>query len=192
MKIIIHIIPKEPEDYTPFSMVFGSVWKAYDGGELSPEKLLLLLVLYRRVNPFNGMGQISYVEICILLRRSPTKQNINTINKLMMDLREAKFIWFPGHSGSREFPYVIAKFKLAKNPGNDSDRWVDIEPYFQSKDQSKSRANERTIPSPSPEPVPRQPPPEQRLERSNGEGITSIGDFLRKREIRPPQTDTES
>lgn len=193
MKIPIHTTLKEPDDYTPFSMVFGSVWRAYDAGELNPDKLLIFIILYRKVNPYKGIGLISYTEVCVQLKQKTSKQNINVINKLMMELRdEHQLVWFPPHSGSREFPYVIAKFKLAPLDKKDNDKWIDIDPYFQNKAQSESRAYERPIPKPSPEPMPRHSPPEQRLERSNSEGIKSLGDVIREREIRPPQTNTDS
>src|SRR3990167_7180356 len=108
-KIPIYTTSTEPEDVTPFSMVFGSVWKAYDAGELNTDKLLLFIFLYRKVNPYNGIGHISYTELCVQFKRKTSKQNINAINKLMMELRdEHQLIWFTPHSGSREFPYVIA------------------------------------------------------------------------------------
>ncbi|HEY4505757.1 MAG TPA: hypothetical protein VJG67_03635 [Candidatus Paceibacterota bacterium] len=175
MKIPIHTTLTEPEDYTPFSMVFGSVWKAYDAGELNPDKLLLFNFLYRKVNPYNGIGLISYTELCVQFRRRTSKQNINAINKLMMELRDIhQLIWFPPHSGSREFPYVIAKFKFAPLDKKRDDKWIDIDPYFQSKDRSVSRAFERAVPKSSPEPMPRHQPPEQRLERSNDGGFTQV------------------
>ncbi len=192
MEIPIYTTANEPEDYKQFSIVFGSMWKAFDVGELSTEKLLLLLVLYRKVNAFNGKGQISYVEICILLRRSPTLQNINGVNKLMAALKKAKFIWFPRHSGSREFPYVIAKFKLAKNHESDSDRWIDIEPYFQNEEQNKGRGNEKATTESPPDQKPRQPPPKQRLEGSNGGSIPHISEGLEERLRRGSQTETHT
>jgi hypothetical protein len=193
IKIPIYATEKEPEDYTPFSMVFASVWKAYDAGELNPTKLLIFIILYREVNPYNGIGFISYAEVCLNLKQKPIDKNINAINKLVLELRdEHHLIWFPEHSGSREFPYVIAKFKLASIDKKNNDKWIDIESYFQNKDKSESRANEITPTNPLLEPVPRQPPPEQRSERSNSEEITSIKEDIRKRYGRPPQTNTES
>src|SRR3989344_8534714 len=175
IKIQVYFTEEEPEDYTPFSMVFGWVWKAYDAGEINPDKLLLFNFLHRKVNPYNGIGFTSYTELCVQFKRKTSEQNINTINKMMMELRDVhKFIWFPSHSGSREFPYVIAKFKpaqLDKKDKNYKDKWVDIDPNFQSKEQSESRGDTRVSAQPPPEPMPRQPMPNQRLERSNDSGF---------------------
>ncbi len=192
-KIPLYTTEVEPEDYTPFSMVFASVWKAYDAGEINPEKLLLFLNLYRGVNPHNGYGFTSYAELCLRLKRRSTKLDENAMNKLMVSLRDDNhLVWFPQHSGSREFPYVLAKFKLAQINSKDKEKWIDIKQYFQSKNQSISRAYEPSLPSTPPEPPPRQPMSEQRLERSNGESITSIKEDLDRRYGRPPQTNTES
>ena len=191
-KIPVHTTTKEP-DITPFSMVYSSVWTAYDSGELNPEKLLLFNILYRQVNSYDGKGRTSYEKICVLLKLKPTDQQINRINKLMTQMRdEHELVWFPEHSGSKDFSYLIADFKLAKKPNETEQKWVDIKPYFQSKESSDNRGRERALPKPSAEPMPRHPPPEQRLERSNGEGATSIRDIIRQREIRPPQTNTET
>jgi hypothetical protein len=193
MEIQVHTTDTEPQDYTPFSMMLGSMWRAYEAGEINSTAVMMLHILYKKVNPYNGRGYISYAEICVQLKEKPTELNVNGINKLMKDLRdEHHLIWFPNHSGSREFPYLIDKFKLAPIDKKDNDKWVNIEPNFQSKTQSGSRGDNRTLPKPSSEPMPRQPQPEQRLERSNDEGMTRLSEFMKGREIRPPQTDTES
>lgn len=195
MKIQVYTMTTEPEDVTPFSMVFGSVWKLFDAGELNLEKLAVYCILYRFVNPYEGIGRMSYAKICTHLKWPVTKQNVNSITKIMKDLKEEELIWFPKHSGNRDFAYVVAKFKLAKIEGNKSnqqDRWIDITRYFSPEKQNESRGNESALPTPPSDPMPRYSPPEQRSERSNSGGIKSIRDVIRERGIRPPQTDTNT
>jgi len=195
MSIKLHTTEKEPEDIVPFAMVPQSVWRAYEMGTLNGERVLLFAVLYCHVNPYRGTGIASYEKICGWLQLKQTKQNINHVNKLMVELRDKhRLIWYPTHSGSRGFEYVIAKFKLAKLPENKEkqpDRWIDINPYFQDKEQSESRGTNGALPKPSSEPMPRHPPPEQRFERSNGDGFISAGEALEKRFGRPSQTNTD-
>lgn len=192
MKIPIYTTTNEPEDTTPFSMIFGSVWKAYDAGELTSEKILLLAILYRQVNPYEGIGRTSYERICTLMKRRATDLNINGINKLMADLREQELIWFPNHSGSKDFSYVIADFKLAKKPNETTQKWIDIKPYFQSQKQNDSRDKPSTIATIQPEAQPRPKPPEQRPERSNSGGMAHISESLGKHQSRPPQTNNDN
>ncbi|OGY39954.1 MAG: hypothetical protein A2418_02195 [Candidatus Brennerbacteria bacterium RIFOXYC1_FULL_41_11] len=192
MKITIYTTTNEPEDIRPFSMIFGSAWKAYDAGELTPEKILLLAVLYRQVNPYEGIGRTSYEKICVMLKRKTSQQNINGINKLMADLKDGhELIWFPNHSGSKDFSYVVADFKIAKKPNETTQKWIDIKPYFQSQKQSESSDKPPPIATIQSEAQPRLEPPVQRSERSNSEEITSIKEELRKRWGRPPQTNTD-
>lgn len=192
-KILVHTTTNESDDIIPFSMIFGSVWKAYDAGELTPEKILLLAVLYRQVNPYEGIGRTSYEKICVLLKRKPTQQNINGINKLMADLKDKhELVWFPNHSGSKDFSYVIADFKLAKKPNETTQKWVDIKPYFQSQKQSESRDKPPPIATIQPEAQPRSEPPAQRSERSNSGGFVKAGEVAKDRYSRPPQTNTDN
>lgn len=193
MKIVVYKTTEEPKDYTPFVLVSGAVFRAYSAGELNGEKILILLMLSKKVNPYNGIGATNYAEISAWLKLKTNRQSINHINKVMVELRDLhKLVWFFEHSGSRDFEYLIADFKLAKNSDNETPKWVDIAPYFQNQDQSQNRSVERASPKPSPEPMPRHPPPEQRLERSNGGEITSIGEDIKKRYGRPPQTNTDT
>lgn len=174
-------------------MIFGSMWEAYDAGLLTPEKILLLAILYRQVkNPRNGYGSTSYEMLCTMMKRKPTELNINGINKLMADLKEQKFIWFPNHSGSKDFSYVIADFKLAKKPNETIQKWIDIEPYFQSQKQSGSRDKPPSNATIQPEAQPRSKPPEQRSERSNSGEFKSVGEVAEGRYGRPPQTNTDN
>ncbi|MEN9582494.1 MAG: hypothetical protein RL641_448 [Candidatus Parcubacteria bacterium] len=192
-KIIVHKTTEEPKDYTPFVMVAGSIFRAYNAGELNGEKILVFLMLSKKVNPHNGIGAANYAEIAAWLKLKTNEQSTNHVNKLMVELRDKnKLLWFSKHGGSRDFEYVIADYKLAKNSDSEMPKWVDIAPYFQSQEQTKSRTSEKTTPKPSSEPIPRHPPPEQRLERSNDEEFTSLKDVIRKRESRPPYTNTDS
>jgi len=192
-KIKVYTTETEPEDITPFSMIFGSVWKAYDAGELTPEKVLLFAILYRNTNPYEGIGRISYEKICVILKRKSTSQNINSINKLMMELKNGhELVWFPKHSGRKDFAYVIADFKLAKKLNETTQKWVDIKPYFQSEKQNASRANAVTNATMQPEAQPRSEPPLQRSGRSNSGGFESIGKVAGGRYSRPSQTNTDN
>lgn len=196
MSIKLHTTEEEPEDIAPFAMIPQSVWRAYEMGRLNGEKILLYAVLHCHVNPFRGKGVASYEKICGWLQLKPTKQNVNRINKLMVELRDKhKLIWYPTHSGSRGFEYVVATYKLGKLPENKDkqpDRWIDIDLYFPRLEQDIGRSSEPTIPISSPEPSPRHPPPEQRLERSGDDGLTSVGEDIRHRKIRPPYTNTDT
>ncbi len=193
MKIPIYTTLTEPENITPFSMIFGSIWKAYDAGELTPEKILLLAVLYRQVNAYEGIGRTSYEKICVMMKRKPTSLNVNGINKVMMSLRdEHELIWFPNHSGSKDFSYVIADFKLALKPNETEQKWIDIKPYIQSQEQSSSRDSPPPIATIQTDVKPRLPPPKQMSEGSNSGGIKSVGDSIRERYGRPPQTNTDT
>lgn len=192
MKIQVYTTTTEP-DITPFSMVYGSVWTAYDGGELNPEKLLLFNILYRQVNPYDGKGRTSYEKICVLLKQKPTEQNVNRINKLMTEMRdEHELVWFPEHSGSKDFSYLIADFKLAKLDKKDEQKWIDIKPYFQTQEQRQSRDKPPPTTTMQTDVQPRLAPPEQRSERSNSGGITHISESLGKYQSRPPQTETNT
>lgn len=193
MEIQVHKSETQPQDYTPFSMMLGSMWRAYDAGEINSRAVMILLILYRKVNSFNGKGYISYAEICVQLKEKSTELNVNSVNKLMKELKdEHRLIWFPNHSGSRDFPYVIDKFKLAPTHNGDKGKWVNIEPNFQTKLQSESRGDIITLPKPLLEPMPMRQLQEQKREGSDSEGMKHIIKDLNKRYGRPPQTDTES
>lgn len=193
MNIQVHTTTTEPEGYVPFSMVFGSTWRAFEAGEINREQFLIMNILYKRVNPYNGLGYISYTEVCIALKRKPTKLSINAINKLMVDLRdEHHLIWFPEHKGYREFPYLIADLKLAKKDEKEPTRWVDIKPNLQTQKQNDSRGSSPPIATIQPEAQPRCKPPEQRSEGRNSGGITHIGEDITRRYGRPPQTNTDN
>ncbi|HEY4505799.1 MAG TPA: hypothetical protein VJG67_03870 [Candidatus Paceibacterota bacterium] len=192
-KMVVYKTVEEPVDYVPFVMVPGSIFRAYNAGELNSEQLLVYLMLSKKVNPHNGIGATNYAEIAAWLKLKTDAQSNNHINKLMLDLRdENEIVWFSNHSGSRAFEYQLAEYKLAKNSDNEPPKWVDIVPHFPTTEQKQSRVNTISLPKPPPEQKPRHPPPEQRLQRSNGEGIKSLGDIISERESRPPYTDTES
>lgn len=127
------------------------------------------------------------------MKRKPTPLKVNAINKLMKELRdEHRLIWFPSHSGIKDFSYQIADFKLAKKPNETIQKWVDIKPHFQSREQSQNRESSPPIATIQPEAQPRWKPPEQRSERSNSEGITHIGEDIARRYGRPSQTNTDN
>lgn len=193
MSIPIYTTDKDPEDITPFAWVVAFIWKAYDAGELNVEKVMALLLLHRHVNPYEGIGRTSYAKICTWLKLQPTKQNINHINKVMTDLRDKhELVFFPEHSGSRDFKYVIAGFKFGKKQEDEPSKWIDIKRYFPKQEQSQSRGtNGGSSPTP-PEQKPKQLSPQQRFERSNSGGITSVGEDIKNRYGRPPYTNTES
>lgn len=188
MEIKVHTTNKEPDDVAPFSMVTGKHWKMYDSGKLNPAEILLLTVLYRNVNPYEGKGRASYERICTWMKKSPTPKNANGVNKMMQRLRdELHLVWFPEHKGVKDFEYVLADFKRAKTPNKEKVDWVDITPYFQTLKQS----NDIGVSESRPEPVPRQPSSIQRLERRNDGGTKSIGEIMAQSEIRPPYTNTD-
>jgi len=196
MGIKLHTTEKEPEDIAPFAMVPQLVWWAYEMRKLNGEKVLLYAVLHCHVNPYRGKGIASYGKICGWLQLKSTRQSVNRINKLMVELRDKhRLIWYPTHSGSRGFEYVVAKYKLGKLPENKNkqpDRWIDIDLYFPRLEQDTGGGNEVAAPILSPELAPRQSPQEQRLERSGVSGFTSIGEDTRHWKIRPPYTNTDN
>ncbi|MEK6839834.1 MAG: hypothetical protein AABX72_02755 [Nanoarchaeota archaeon] len=196
MSIKLHTTEKEPEDITPFAMIPQSVWQAYEMGKLNGGKVLLYAILHCHVNPFRGIGVTSYEKICGWLQLKPTKQNINHFNKIMVELRDKHgLIWYPTHSGSRGFEYVIAKYKLGKlseNKDKQPDRWIDIDPYFSRLEKDIGRGNEAATPKPPTEPSPRQQPQEQRSEGRNSGEMTHIGKNLGRYQSRPPYTDTDT
>ena len=193
IKIPIYTSDIQPEDYTPFSMILGRTWKAYDAGELNSEKVMLMSVLYRNINAYNAEGHTSYAGICILLKKQPTEQNINTVNKMMVELRdEHHLIWFLAHSGSRDFAYVLDMFKIATLGSKGKDKWIDIEAYFRQQSPKESRGIERPPPEPEPEPLQRHAPPEQRSNKTISEMFAGGREILGLPKIRPPQTDTDT
>lgn len=188
MEIKVYTTNKEPDDIAPFSMATGRQWKLYDAGQLNPTEMMLLLVLYRNVNPYEGKGRASYERICTWMKKSPSPQNANTVNKMMQKMRdELKLVWFPKHIGIKDFEYVLADFKRAKKTKEEAPDWVDIKPHFQTSRQSDIIST----PESRPEPVPRQTPPIQRLEHRNNGGATRIGEIMARSEIRPPYTNTD-
>lgn len=192
MSIPIYTTNKEPEDYTQFSMTVASVWNLYDLGKLSPEEGWLLNVLYKKVNPYKGWGKTSHTELCVAMQMKPTPAKVNRITKMMRRLKKHELVWFPKHSGSRGFEYVVAKFKFGKLQEKETDKWIDITPYFSSRNQNTGRGENRTFTNPSPEPVQREQPQEQRFQRSETGSFTRISDELSKRFGRGSQTDTET
>lgn len=189
MEIKVHITNKEPEDIAPFSMVTGKQWKLYDAGKLNATELLLLLVLYRNVNPYEGKGRASYERICTWMKKSPSPKNANGVNKMMQRLRnELHLVWFPEHKGIKDFEYVLADFKRAKKSEKEPSDWVDIKPYFQTSNQTAGIGVSDT----HPEPMPRQAPSIQRLVSRNDGGTKSIGEIMAQGEIRPPYTNTDN
>ena len=187
----IYTTPDKP-DIEPFSMLTVRVWEKYDLGELDVERLALMAVLYRHVNPHNGTGVTSYAKICTWLQLPPNANNSNHINKLMTELRDAhQLIWFPEHKGSRDFAYVVSDFKFAKNQKNEPRRWIDTKRYFR-KEQSESRGSDIPTNTPPPEAKPSNNPPQQRLERTNDGSVPHIAMYLPKDASRAPQTNTET
>lgn len=192
MKINVHTTDKEPEDIAPFTMIPALVWKAYDG-EITPEMLITFSVLSRHVNPHEGIGRASYAKICTWLQIDANKQHINRVNKVMTSLRnEHKLIWFPGHSGSRGFQYVVANYKLAKRPDKGGDRWIDIGQYFEKSGLDHDRGHAEGPFIARAETKPNEPPPEQRLERYKNPSFTKLGDHFRDRLSRPPYTNNDN
>lgn len=189
MEIKVHVTNKEPEDIVPFSMVNAAQWKLYEAGRLNATELVLLLVLYKNVNPYEGKGRTSYEKICTWMRKSPSPKNANGVNKMMQRLRnELHLVWFPEHKGIKDFEYVLADFKRAKKTDGEPPDWVDVTQYFQTSEQSDGTSVSDT----HPEPVPRQAPVIQRSEHKNDGGIKSIGEVLARNEIRPSYTNTDN
>lgn len=188
MKLPIHTTEIEPVDIAPFALVPAFVWKLYDSGELNTDKLLLMLVLYRHVNPHDGMGRTSYEKICTWMQWSTNGKKVNIITKLMAELRDVhKLIYYPEHKGIKNFAYVVAGFKFAKNPQTKKPKWIDINPYFQTSSQKSASA----VPEVIKELPQNQPLQNQRLEHRNDGSIKQIGEVLKSSHFRPPYTNTD-
>ncbi len=187
----IYTTTDEP-DIEPFSMLTVHVWEKYDIGELDVERLALMAVLYRHVNPYNGKGITSYAKICTWLQLPPDENNCNHVNKLMNELRDShQLIWFPVHKGVRDFAYVVSDFKFAKNQKNEPRKWIDTKRYFREQ-QSESRGSEVRTHIAPPEAKPSQNPLQQRSEKLNDGSMAHISKELQNRFSRGSQTNTQT
>ncbi|OHA87357.1 MAG: hypothetical protein A2644_03990 [Candidatus Zambryskibacteria bacterium RIFCSPHIGHO2_01_FULL_39_63] len=188
MKLPIYTTEIEPVDIAPFALVPAFVWKLYDSGEINRDKLLLMLVLYRHVNAYDGMGRTSYEKICTWMQWSTNGKKVNIITKLMAELRDVhKLVYYPEHKGIKNFAYVMAGFKFAKNPQTKKPKWIDINRYFQTSNQKL----DRVVPEVNREHQQNQPPQNQRLERQNDGSLKSMGELLDSSRFRPPYTNTD-
>lgn len=188
MNLPIHTTEIEPVDIAPFALVPAFVWKLYDSGELNRDMLFLMLVLYRHVNPHDGMGRTSYEKICTWMQWSPNGKKVNIITKLMTELRDVhKLIYYPEHKGIKNFAYVVAGFKFAKNPQTKRRKWIDINCYFQTLNQKPVSVVREVIR----EHQQNQPPQNQRLERQNDGSLKSMSELLDSSRFRPPYTNTD-
>lgn len=191
-EIPLHTTTEEPEDTIPFTMTYSSVWKAYESGDLTSDKFLIFCILCHLVNPFDGKGRTSYQKIVAILQKSPTKQNINLINKCMVELRDRhKLIWFPEHSGSRGFIFVTDKYKLAPIKEKTPQRWVDVKKYTEEKRQNIEPIIRRGIAESTIQPLPNQGIPNPSFERRRSGSFEPISDDLEERYGRGSQTEND-
>ena len=121
-----------------------SIKTALVDGLLRFEEYSVLVWLWINANPRNGRAQVSYTG---LAKDFKDKYSKNMINRLMLNLKRKKWVWFSGQQGRRSSFHVdIANYPLS-NSG-----FVDLE----VRSKQKSGRSESDIPEQSPAEVPKE------------------------------------
>ena len=96
-----------------------SIKTAFVDGYLSFEEYSVLIWLWINANPRNGEALVSYAG---LSKDFKDKYSKNHINRLMLNLKHKKWVWFPGQQGRRSSFHVdIASYPLSNG------KFVDLE-----------------------------------------------------------------
>lgn len=81
---------------------FPRAWKIdYATGKISLNELLVLIFLNWEANPHTGLIVTSYDKIAAYFPRNYFKDNRNGVNKIMLKLKQKRYIDYPEHKGSR-------------------------------------------------------------------------------------------
>jgi len=119
-----------------------SIKTALVDGYLSFEEYSVLVWLWINANPRIGRAQVSYAG---LSKDFKEKYSKNHINRLMLNLKRKKWMWFPGQQGRRSSFHVdISNYPLS-NGG-----FVELEKRI----KQKSGRSESDIPEQTPAEVP--------------------------------------
>ena len=121
-----------------------SIKTALVDGYLSFEEYSVLVWLWINANPRIGKAHVSYAG---LSKDFKEKYSKNHINRLMLNLKRKKWIWFPGQQGRRSSFHVdISNYPLS-NGG-----FVELEKRI----KQKSGRSESDIPEQTPAEVPKE------------------------------------
>ena len=97
-----------------------SIKTALVDGYLKFEEYSVLVWLWINANPWNGKAHVSYAG---LSKDFKEKYSKNHINRLMLNLKRKKCIWFAGQQGRRSSFHVdIASYPLSNGGFTDLER----------------------------------------------------------------------